>query len=129
MVMRSARADVLVHCTYGTLSFDLPPDADAELPERLRRLLEDFTPRVQLLEDGALLDLTGATPMVAASLGMHRLCCDVARRPSLRGVGEVLRGCGFAADRWRSRSWSRGMSACYPSGDAVRNAVLDRSRR
>ncbi|MGW2891869.1 DNA polymerase Y family protein [Streptomyces griseoruber] len=43
------------------LSFDLPPDADAELPERLRRLLEDFTPRVQILEDGALLDLTGAT--------------------------------------------------------------------
>ncbi|WP_307527755.1 DNA polymerase Y family protein [Streptomyces umbrinus] len=43
------------------LSFDLPPDADAGLPERLRRLLEDFTPRVQLLEDGALLDLTGAT--------------------------------------------------------------------
>ncbi|MFH9968539.1 DNA polymerase thumb domain-containing protein [Streptomyces mirabilis] len=43
------------------LSFDLPPDADAELPERLRRLLEDFTPRVQLLEDGALLDLSGAT--------------------------------------------------------------------
>ncbi|MFD8725275.1 hypothetical protein ACFV2H_46880 [Streptomyces sp. NPDC059629] len=43
------------------LSFDLPPDADAELTERLRRLLEDFTPRVQMLEDGALLDLTGAT--------------------------------------------------------------------
>lgn len=42
------------------LPFDLPPDADAELPERLRRLLEDFTPRVQLLE-GALLDLSGAT--------------------------------------------------------------------
>ncbi|MEU5632245.1 DNA polymerase thumb domain-containing protein [Streptomyces rishiriensis] len=43
------------------LSFDLPPDAGADLPERLRRLLEDFTPRVQMLEDGALLDLTGAT--------------------------------------------------------------------
>ena len=43
------------------LSFDLPPEVDAELPQRLRRLLEDFTPRVQLLEDGALLDLTGAT--------------------------------------------------------------------
>ena len=43
------------------LSFDLPPDADVELPERLRRLLEDFTPRVQMLEGGALLDLTGAT--------------------------------------------------------------------
>jgi nucleotidyltransferase/DNA polymerase involved in DNA repair len=42
------------------LSFDLPPDASAELPERLRRLLEDFTPRVQMLEDGAVLDLTGA---------------------------------------------------------------------
>ncbi|ALV39403.1 DNA polymerase [Streptomyces sp. CdTB01] len=42
------------------LSFDLPPGADAELPERLRRLLEDFTPRVQMLEDGAVLDLTGA---------------------------------------------------------------------
>ncbi|WP_328974141.1 DNA polymerase Y family protein [Streptomyces canus] len=42
------------------LSFALPPDADSELPERLRHLLEDFTPRVQMLEDGALLDLTGA---------------------------------------------------------------------
>ncbi|WP_069764885.1 hypothetical protein [Streptomyces sp. LUP47B] len=42
------------------LSFDPPPDADPELPERLRHLLEDFTPRVQMLEDGALLDLTGA---------------------------------------------------------------------
>ncbi|MFF3140096.1 DNA polymerase Y family protein [Streptomyces mirabilis] len=48
-------------CSILRLSFDLPPDADAELPERLRRLLEDFTPRVQLLEDGALIDLTGAT--------------------------------------------------------------------
>ena len=42
------------------LSFGLPPDADPELPERLRHLLEDFTPRVQMLENGALLDLTGA---------------------------------------------------------------------
>ncbi|MFF4633543.1 DNA polymerase Y family protein [Streptomyces griseorubiginosus] len=42
------------------VSFDLSPEADVELPERLRRLLEDFTPRVQLLEGGALLDLTGA---------------------------------------------------------------------
>ncbi|WP_185806128.1 hypothetical protein [Streptomyces sp. RP5T] len=42
------------------LAFDLSPDADAELPERLRRLLEDFTPRVEMLEGGALLDLTGA---------------------------------------------------------------------
>ncbi|MER6373009.1 hypothetical protein ABT255_32465 [Streptomyces mirabilis] len=52
------------------LSFDLPPDADAELPERLRRLLEDFTPRVQLLEDGALLDLC---------LFLIRPCQDSAR--------------------------------------------------
>ncbi|MET7780545.1 hypothetical protein ABZT28_33240 [Streptomyces sp. NPDC005388] len=43
------------------LSFDLPPHAAPELPERLRPLLEGFTPRVQMLEDGALLDLTGAT--------------------------------------------------------------------
>ncbi|MCX4598432.1 hypothetical protein OG819_55865 [Streptomyces sp. NBC_01549] len=42
------------------LSLDLPPDTSAELLERLRRLLEDFTPRVQMLEDGAVLDLTGA---------------------------------------------------------------------
>ncbi|MER5344660.1 hypothetical protein ABT030_30925 [Streptomyces mirabilis] len=26
----------------GIESFDLPPDADAELPERLRHLLEEF---------------------------------------------------------------------------------------
>jgi hypothetical protein len=43
------------------LSFDLPHDTDVELPERLRRLREDVTPRVQMLEDGALVDLTGAT--------------------------------------------------------------------
>lgn len=43
------------------LRFDLPPDHDVELLERLRRLLENFTPRVEMLEpDGAVLDLTGA---------------------------------------------------------------------
>ncbi|MDQ1041991.1 hypothetical protein [Streptomyces sp. V4I2] len=42
------------------LRFDLPADYDAELPERLRRLLEDITPRVQMIEpDMAVLDLTG----------------------------------------------------------------------
>ncbi|MFI9617043.1 hypothetical protein ACIHCM_36200 [Streptomyces sp. NPDC052023] len=41
--------------------FVLPAEADAELPQRLRRLLEDITPRVQMIElDAALLDLTGA---------------------------------------------------------------------
>ncbi|MGW6525849.1 DNA polymerase Y family protein [Streptomyces sp. NPDC054962] len=45
------------------LRFVLPAAPDAELPERLRRLLEDFTPRVQLIEpDTAVLDLTGALP-------------------------------------------------------------------
>ncbi|WP_348983234.1 hypothetical protein [Streptomyces sp. Root1310] len=45
------------------LRFVLPADLDSELPERLRRLLEDFTPRVQLIEpDMAVLDLTGALP-------------------------------------------------------------------
>ncbi|MGW6521934.1 hypothetical protein [Streptomyces sp. NPDC054962] len=43
------------------LRFVLPAAPGAELPERLRRLLEDFTPRVQLIEpDMAVLDLTGA---------------------------------------------------------------------
>ncbi|MET7898604.1 DNA polymerase Y family protein [Streptomyces mirabilis] len=43
------------------LRFDLPPGHDPELMERLRRLLEDFTPRVQMLEpDSAVLDLTGS---------------------------------------------------------------------
>ncbi|MFM9499844.1 DNA polymerase thumb domain-containing protein [Streptomyces galilaeus] len=43
------------------LRFDLPPGHDAELMQRLRRLLEDFTPRVQIIEpDSAVLDLTGA---------------------------------------------------------------------
>lgn len=45
------------------LRFDLPADHDAELPERLRRLLENITPRVQMVEpDSAVLDLTGALP-------------------------------------------------------------------
>lgn len=43
------------------LSFDVPPDAETELPEPLRRLPEDSTLSVQMLEGGALLDLTGAT--------------------------------------------------------------------
>jgi DNA polymerase-4 len=43
------------------LRFDLPPDHDVELLERLRRLLQNFTPRVEMIEpDGAVLDLTGA---------------------------------------------------------------------
>ncbi|WP_327749748.1 DNA polymerase thumb domain-containing protein [Streptomyces europaeiscabiei] len=43
------------------LRFDLPADHDAELPQRLRRLLEDITPRVQMIEpDMAVLELTGA---------------------------------------------------------------------
>ncbi|MFF0009753.1 hypothetical protein ACFYQT_40910 [Streptomyces tibetensis] len=43
------------------LRFDLPADPDAGLPERLRRLLEGITPRVQMIEpDMAVLDLTGA---------------------------------------------------------------------
>ncbi|MEU4933094.1 hypothetical protein AB0G54_42520 [Streptomyces yokosukanensis] len=45
------------------LRFDLPTDHDAELPERLRRLLENITPRVQMIEpDSAALDLTGSLP-------------------------------------------------------------------
>ncbi|MFE2972392.1 hypothetical protein ACFXKC_54420 [Streptomyces sp. NPDC059340] len=43
------------------LRFDPPPGHDPELLERLRRLLEDFTPRVQMLEpDSSVLDLTGS---------------------------------------------------------------------
>jgi DNA polymerase-4 len=45
------------------LRFDVPVGHDAELPERLRRLLEDITPRVQMIEpDSAALDITGAIP-------------------------------------------------------------------
>ncbi len=41
--------------------FELEPGHDPEVLQRLRRLLEDFTPRVQMLEpDSAVLDLTGA---------------------------------------------------------------------
>ncbi|MFJ8803112.1 DNA polymerase thumb domain-containing protein [Streptomyces sp. NPDC102487] len=43
------------------LRFDMPPGFDAELPEQLRRLLENITPRVQMIEpDSAALDMTGA---------------------------------------------------------------------
>ncbi|MFE1989322.1 Y-family DNA polymerase [Streptomyces mirabilis] len=43
------------------LRFCLPPGHDPERLERLRRLLEDFTPRVQMLQpDSAVLDLTGS---------------------------------------------------------------------
>lgn len=42
------------------LRFGLPAEPDAELAERLRRLLEDITPRVQMIEpDMTVLDLTG----------------------------------------------------------------------
>jgi DNA polymerase-4 len=52
--------DALCHPVVH-IRFDLPAEHDPELLERLRRLLEDFTPRVQMLEvDGAVLDLTGA---------------------------------------------------------------------
>ncbi|WP_331732797.1 hypothetical protein OG613_48670 (plasmid) [Streptomyces sp. NBC_00015] len=45
------------------LRFDVPDSDDAELPEALRRLLENVTPRVQMIEpDSAALDLTGAIP-------------------------------------------------------------------
>ncbi|MFE9769462.1 hypothetical protein ACFYPC_33920 [Streptomyces sp. NPDC005808] len=44
------------------LRFDVPAGHDPDLPERLRRLLEDITPRVQMIEpvSAAVLDLTGA---------------------------------------------------------------------
>ncbi|SOR84431.1 hypothetical protein [Streptomyces chartreusis] len=45
------------------LRLDLQPDPDADLPERLRHLLENITPRVQMIEpDSAALDITGAIP-------------------------------------------------------------------
>ncbi|MGW7134486.1 DNA polymerase Y family protein [Streptomyces bobili] len=45
------------------LRFEMPPGYDVELPEQLRRLLENITPRVQMIEpDTAVLDLTGALP-------------------------------------------------------------------
>ncbi|WP_405623812.1 DNA polymerase thumb domain-containing protein [Streptomyces sp. NBC_00076] len=45
------------------LRFDLPADHDADLHERLRLLLVNITPRVQLIDpDMAVLDLTGALP-------------------------------------------------------------------
>ncbi|KAB1976845.1 hypothetical protein F8144_43385 [Streptomyces triticiradicis] len=41
----------------------MPPHHDAQLAERVRRLLENITPQVQMIEpDTAVLDLTGALP-------------------------------------------------------------------
>ncbi|MEU8983080.1 hypothetical protein [Streptomyces sp. NPDC048309] len=70
------------------LRFGLPADCDAELPERLRRLLEDITPRVQMIEpDMAVLDLTGAIPYWKLLLG-------------LRGCGvTLLKGASLGAGR------------------------------
>ncbi|MEU0787482.1 hypothetical protein ABZ341_38825 [Streptomyces sp. NPDC006173] len=43
------------------LRFDMHLGFEAELPEQLRRLLENITPRVQMIgPDSAVLDLTGA---------------------------------------------------------------------
>ncbi|MDQ1022632.1 hypothetical protein QF035_000214 [Streptomyces umbrinus] len=54
------------------LRFQVPADPDAELPERLRRLLEDITPRVQMIEpDSAALNLTGAIPYFKLLLGLR----------------------------------------------------------
>jgi DNA polymerase-4 len=45
------------------LRFDVSVGHDAELPERLRRLLLNVTPRVQMIEpDSAALDITGSIP-------------------------------------------------------------------
>ncbi|WP_393101048.1 hypothetical protein [Streptomyces sp. LN325] len=51
------------HRTVLQLRFVLPPDVDAGLLEGVRSLLENVTPRVQIIEpDMAVLDLTGALP-------------------------------------------------------------------
>ncbi|MFJ2397300.1 DNA polymerase thumb domain-containing protein [Streptomyces sp. NPDC087843] len=51
------------HRTVLHLRFVLPTDGDAGLLEGLRSLLENITPRVQIIEpDMAVLDLTGALP-------------------------------------------------------------------
>ncbi|MFC9683865.1 hypothetical protein [Streptomyces sp. NPDC056948] len=56
MIMMSGRH--LLHLRFG-----VPDGHDAELPERLRRLLENVTPRVQMIQPhSAVLDLTGAIP-------------------------------------------------------------------
>ncbi|KUN57780.1 hypothetical protein AQJ46_45475 [Streptomyces canus] len=53
------------------LRFDLPAEPDAELAERVRRLLEGITPRVQMIEpDMAVLDLTDALPYWKLLLGL-----------------------------------------------------------
>ncbi|MFJ9580697.1 DNA polymerase thumb domain-containing protein [Streptomyces sp. NPDC101191] len=45
------------------LRFDVPAVEESELPQELSRLLEDVTPRVQMIgPDSAALDLTGAIP-------------------------------------------------------------------
>ncbi|TVZ90535.1 hypothetical protein [Streptomyces sp. BK340] len=70
------------------LRFDLPAEPDAELPERLRRLLEGITPRVQMIEPNmAVVDLTGALPYWKLLLG-------------LRGCGvTLLEGASLGAGR------------------------------
>ncbi|MFD1313263.1 Y-family DNA polymerase, partial [Streptomyces kaempferi] len=51
------------HRTVLHLRFVLPADGDTELLEGVRSLLENITPRVQIIEpDTAVLDLTGALP-------------------------------------------------------------------
>ncbi|MGQ4437164.1 DNA polymerase Y family protein [Streptomyces sp. SAS_260] len=92
------------------LRVDLPPDADAELPPLLRTLLENITPRVQMLEDGAFLDLTGATRWwqrdargitelvqfrVAAHLGL-RTAAGVAGTPMIAAMACALTPLGHS---------------------------------
>jgi hypothetical protein len=65
------------------LRFALPPGQDPDVLQQLRRLLEDFTPRVQMLEpDSAVADLTGAIRFWHLLWGFR--ICGVTSRSALR---------------------------------------------
>ncbi|MFJ8028871.1 hypothetical protein [Streptomyces sp. NPDC096311] len=80
------------------LRFDLPPGHDPELLELLCRLLEDFTPCVQMLEpDSAVLDLTGSLRF------WHRDARGITELIQLRALAlyGVRSGAGAAPNRIR----------------------------
>ncbi|MFE2534938.1 hypothetical protein [Streptomyces sp. NPDC059371] len=87
------------------LRFDLPPGSDAELPEQVRRLLENITPRVQMIEPhSAVLDLSGALPYFQRDVRGLINSSSCGSSPTTASKAQQARHLPGCSPRWHARS-------------------------